>query len=48
MTVLVRDRYEPIEVVGQGGEGRLLKAIDRQHERLVALKVRAVHDRVRA
>ncbi len=44
MTVLVRDRYEPIEVVGQGGEGRLLKAIDRQHERLVALKVRAVHD----
>jgi WD40 repeat protein/tRNA A-37 threonylcarbamoyl transferase component Bud32 len=43
MTVLVRDRYEPIEVVGQGGEGRVLKAIDRQHERLVALKVRAVH-----
>ena len=44
MTVLVRDRYEPIEVVGQGGEGRLLKAIDRQHDRVVALKVRAVHD----
>ena len=44
MTELLRDRYEPIEVVGQGGEGRLLKALDRQHERFVALKVRAVHD----
>ena len=43
MTVLVRGRYEPIEVIGQGGEGRVLKAIDRQHERLVALKVRPVH-----
>src|SRR5262245_23893748 len=44
MTALVRDRYEPIEVVGQGGEVRGLKALDRQHDRLVALKVRTVHD----
>src|SRR5262245_11707388 len=43
MSVLVRGRYEPIEVVGHGGEGRVLKAIDLQHERVVALKVRAVH-----
>ena len=42
MTVLLRERYEPIEVVGQGGEGRVLKAIDRQHDRIVALKVRTV------
>ena len=44
MTALLRDRYEPIEVVGQGGEGRVLKALDRQHNRLVALKVRTLHD----
>jgi WD40 repeat protein/class 3 adenylate cyclase/tRNA A-37 threonylcarbamoyl transferase component Bud32 len=38
--VLLRDRYEPIEVVGRGGEGRVLRAIDRQHDRQVALKIR--------
>ena len=43
MSVLVRSRYEAIEVVGHGGEGRVIKAVDLQHERLVALKVRAVH-----
>ncbi|MDQ1457432.1 MAG: hypothetical protein QOH28_3052 [Actinomycetota bacterium] len=42
MTQLIRDRYEPIEVVGEGGEGRLVKALDRQHGRFVALKLRAV------
>jgi eukaryotic-like serine/threonine-protein kinase len=38
--VLLRDRYEPIEVVGRGGEGRVLRAMDRQHDRQVALKIR--------
>jgi WD40 repeat protein/class 3 adenylate cyclase len=42
MTQLIRDRYEPLEVVGEGGEGRLVKALDRQHGRFVALKLRMV------
>src|SRR5204863_8307992 len=42
MTQLIRDRYAPLEVVGDGGEGRLLKALDRQHGRFVALKLRTV------
>ncbi len=42
MTKLIRDRYEPLEVVGEGGEGRLVKALDRQHGRFVALKLRTV------
>ncbi len=42
MTDLLRDRYEPIEVVGYGGEAWVLKAIDRQHDRVVALKVRTL------
>jgi WD40 repeat protein/tRNA A-37 threonylcarbamoyl transferase component Bud32 len=37
---LLRDRYEPLEVVGQGGEGRVLRALDHQHDRHVALKMR--------
>jgi class 3 adenylate cyclase/WD40 repeat protein len=36
------ERYEPLEVVGRGGEASVLKAIDTRHERLVALKVRIV------
>lgn len=44
MPDLLRGRYEPLEVVGQGGEGRVLKALDRQHDRIVALKVRTVGD----
>jgi WD40 repeat protein/class 3 adenylate cyclase len=42
MTQLIRDRYEALEVVGEGGEGRLLKALDRQHGRIVALKLRTL------
>jgi WD40 repeat protein/class 3 adenylate cyclase len=38
----VADRYEPLEVVGRGGEATVLKAVDTRHERLVALKVRVV------
>src|SRR5215210_7667812 len=41
MTELLGDRYEPLEVIGAGGEGRVLRALDRQHDRLVALKVRS-------
>jgi WD40 repeat protein/class 3 adenylate cyclase/tRNA A-37 threonylcarbamoyl transferase component Bud32/energy-coupling factor transporter ATP-binding protein EcfA2 len=42
MTELLGNRYEPLEVVGSGGEARVLRALDRQHDRLVALKVRTV------
>ena len=38
----VADRYEPLEVVGRGGEATVLKAVDTRHQRLVALKVRVV------
>jgi WD40 repeat protein/class 3 adenylate cyclase/energy-coupling factor transporter ATP-binding protein EcfA2/predicted Ser/Thr protein kinase len=41
MTELLGDRYEPLEVAGSGGEARVLRALDRQHDRLVALKVRS-------
>lgn len=39
---LVRGRYEPLEVVGSGAQGRVVKALDHLHDRPVALKVRAV------
>jgi class 3 adenylate cyclase/predicted Ser/Thr protein kinase len=39
-TELLRERYEPLEVVGRGGEGRVLRAMDCQHDRQVALKIR--------
>src|SRR4051812_41797252 len=42
MAELLRERYELLEVVGQGGEGRVVKALDRQHDRIVALKIRVV------
>ena len=42
MTDLWRDRYRPVDVVAQGGQGRLIRGIDRQHDRPVALKVRRV------
>ncbi|HJS97219.1 MAG TPA: protein kinase [Solirubrobacteraceae bacterium] len=44
MPALIKDRYEVLELLGMGGEGRAVKALDRQHERLVVLKIRPVRD----
>jgi len=41
---IFRERYEVIETLGEGGEAQILKALDRQHDRFVALKVRRVRD----
>lgn len=40
MATLIRDRYEVLTTVGRGGEGEVVKALDRQHDRSVALKSR--------
>ncbi len=42
LPTLLRGRYEVLEALGAGGEGRVVKALDHQHERLVVLKVRTV------
>lgn len=42
MTEIWRDRYRPVDVVAQGGQGRLVRGVDRQHDRPVALKIRRV------
>jgi eukaryotic-like serine/threonine-protein kinase len=44
MATLIKERYEILELIGIGGEGRVVKALDRRHERLVTLKIRAVRD----
>ncbi len=44
MTELLKDRYELLEKLGVGGAARVVKALDHQHGRLVALKIRAVGD----
>ena len=41
---LIRDRYEAIDVLGRGGQGEVWKALDHQHGRVVALKMRPVAD----
>src|SRR6187551_4067714 len=41
---LLRERYEPLEVVGSGGEAEVVRALDHLHGRNVALKVRRVAD----
>src|SRR5262245_66499071 len=41
---LLRERYEPLEVVGKGGEAEVIRALDHLHGRQVALKVRRVRD----
>ena len=43
-THLLRERYETLDVVGRGGEGEVLRALDHVHDRYVALKVRQVSD----
>ena len=48
MLTLFRERYEVLGTLGAGGEARVVKALDRQHDRIVALKVRpAGEDAVR-
>lgn len=39
---LIKGRYEPLSTLGAGGEGQVVKALDRQHDRVVALKIREV------
>ena len=48
MATLITERYEPLETLGAGGEARVVKALDRQHDRFVALKIRPVRDDARA
>ena len=40
MAELIRGRYEPLEVVGTGGQSTVLRAFDHQRGRAVGLKVR--------
>ena len=44
MLTLFRERYEVVATLGSGGEAQIVKALDRQHDRFVALKIRAVPD----
>ena len=44
MLTLFRERYEVLTSVGSGGEAQIVKALDRQHGRFVALKIRPVRD----
>jgi len=44
MVTLIRERYELLETLGAGGEARVVKALDRQHDRFVALKIRPARD----
>src|SRR4051794_25020162 len=41
---IVKGRYEVLRTVGAGGEGHVVKALDLQHDRVVALKIREVRD----
>ena len=45
----LRGRYEILEVIGSGGEGQVLRALDHLHSRQVAIKVRRIdpHDLAR-
>jgi DNA-binding NarL/FixJ family response regulator/tRNA A-37 threonylcarbamoyl transferase component Bud32 len=42
MTKLIKGRYEPLEVVGRGGQGEVVRALDHRHRRHVVLKMRTV------
>ena len=43
---LIKDRYEAIEVVGRGGQGEVIRALDTLHGRHVALKIREISSEV--
>lgn len=38
-TPFVRERYEILSVLGHGGQGKVARALDHQHDRVVALKI---------
>ena len=44
MLTLFEERYEVLATLGSGGEAQIVKALDRQHGRFVALKIRPVRD----
>ena len=44
MLTLFRERYEVLATLGSGGEAQIVKALDRQHGRFVALKIRPVRN----
>jgi WD40 repeat protein/class 3 adenylate cyclase/tRNA A-37 threonylcarbamoyl transferase component Bud32 len=44
MATLIKGRYEVVEMLGAGGEARVVKALDRLHGRFVALKIRPVRN----
>jgi class 3 adenylate cyclase/WD40 repeat protein/tRNA A-37 threonylcarbamoyl transferase component Bud32 len=44
MATLIKERYEILATLGAGGEARVVKALDLQHGRVVALKIRPVRD----
>ena len=44
MPTLIMERYEVLGLLGIGGEGRVVKALDRRHDRLVTLKIRPARD----
>jgi WD40 repeat protein/class 3 adenylate cyclase/tRNA A-37 threonylcarbamoyl transferase component Bud32 len=49
VATVIKGRYELLETLGAGGEARVVKAVDAQHDRLVALKIRPVrHAETRA
>jgi len=44
MPTPIKERYEVLELLGIGGEGRVVKALDQRHGRFVTLKIRPVRD----
>jgi serine/threonine protein kinase len=44
MATLIKERYEILELLAIGGEGRVVKALDRWYDRLVTLRIRPVSD----